>query len=151
MQKKYIDNFEKWKQEFTFFVPIKMRFSETDMNGHMNNTVPFIYFEQARIEYMKHLGLMENWFGEGAQSMAVVADMQCDYVKPVYLEEELRVFVKIATIGKSSVDMHYLGMNEKDEICFTGRGNLVQVNPKTGKSLPWKEEQLAHVPIEIIK
>jgi len=40
----YIDNFEQWAAEFDFFIPIKVRFSETDMFGHLNNTVPFIYW-----------------------------------------------------------------------------------------------------------
>ena len=47
--------------EFEFSVPVSVRFSETDMYGHLNNTVTFAYFEYARIEYLKHIGLMNDW------------------------------------------------------------------------------------------
>ena len=145
MQKNYINNFDEWKQEFSFYVPIQVRFSETDMYGHLNNTVPFIYFEQARIEFLNHLGLMQVWLEKQTNSMPVVADMQCDYVKQVFFEEKLKVFVKIASVGNSSMDLHYLGVNNQDEICFTGRGSVVQINPETGKSVPWQADQLAQV------
>lgn len=147
MQKDYINNFEEWKQEFSFSIPIQVRFSETDMYGHLNNTVPFVYFEQARIEFLNQLGLMQNWLENGTNNIPVVADIQCDYVKQVYFEEDLKVYVKIASVGNSSMDLHYLGVNNKAEICFTGRGSIVQMNSKTGKSVPWKEEQLAQVSI----
>ncbi|WP_397539534.1 acyl-CoA thioesterase [Rummeliibacillus pycnus] len=145
MQKNYINNFEEWKQEFSFYVPIQVRFSETDMFGHLNNTVPLIYFEQARTEFFNHLGLMQKWVESGTNNIPVVADIQCDYVKQVFFEEKLKVYVKIATIGNSSIDLHYLGVNNRDEVCFTGRGTVVLVNPKTGKSVPWDAEQLKQV------
>jgi acyl-CoA thioester hydrolase len=31
--------------------------------------------------------------------------------------------------------------NEKEEVCFTGRGTLVQMNYKNGKGTPFLEEQ----------
>ena len=52
-----------WREEFSFKVPVKVRFSETDMFGHVNNTVPFTYFEEARMEFLKSIGLMEIWEG----------------------------------------------------------------------------------------
>lgn len=38
----YIDNMDQWRSEFSFFTPIKVRFSETDMYGHVNNVSAFI-------------------------------------------------------------------------------------------------------------
>ena len=49
----YINEIVSWEEEFEFFYQVKVRFSETDMFGHLNNTVPFTYFEQARIEDLK--------------------------------------------------------------------------------------------------
>ena len=63
----YIDNMEEWASSFQFKHPVKVRFSETDMFGHVNNTVPFTYFEEARIEYFKSIGFMQNWLHEGRE------------------------------------------------------------------------------------
>lgn len=137
----YIEDFETWKNEFEFFIPIRVRFSETDMFGHMNNTVPFVYFEQARIEYMEYLGLYPLDTKEIGENIPVVADLQCDYLQQVFFGDELKVYVKIKEIGTSSVDIHYLGVKGDDVACFTGRGRIVNINKKLGKSVPWSSEE----------
>jgi acyl-CoA thioester hydrolase len=138
----YINNIEIWKHDFTFNREIRVRFCETDMFGHMNNTVPFLYFEEARTAFFQHIGFMEIWKKPDSETMPVVADLQCDFVQQVFFGEVLSVKTKIEHTGRSSVDLHYVGINEKEEICFTGRGALVQVSKSTGKSVPWTEEQL---------
>lgn len=131
---------EKWEQEFVFFQPVKVRFSDTDLFGHLNNTVPFVYFEEARIEFFKSLGMMNDWVSPESESIIVTADLQCDFIKQVYFDEKLKIYVKAQTIGNSSVDLHYMAKRENGEICFVGRGAIVQISKKTGKGMPWTEE-----------
>lgn len=107
----YIEDFQTWQSDFEFFIPIKVRFSETDMFGHLNNTVPFIYFEQVRIELLKSLGFMEEWNQIDSNVIPVVADLQCDYIQQVFFDDEIKVYIKIHKIGQSSVDLHYIGKN----------------------------------------
>ncbi|MGK7377935.1 acyl-CoA thioesterase [Planococcus sp. 1R117A] len=141
MKANYIKDFEEWKKEFNFSVPVQVRFSETDMFGHVNNTVPIIYFEFARIEYMKEIGLMQRWLEDGSELFPVVADIQVDYTQQVYFDEKLDVHVKVDSIGNSSIDVHYWITNEKGETCFTGRGAMVQISKKTGKGHRWTEQE----------
>lgn len=136
MKAKYIEEPQTWASEFSFSVEVQVRFSETDMFGHVNNTVVFTYLEHARIEYLKSIGLMSK---EG--NIPVVADLQCDYVRQMYFDEKIRVHVKIAHVGSSSVDIHYMGKNEKDEIVFTARGTIVQINGKNGRPVPFTDEE----------
>lgn len=139
MKANYITDFEQWKQDFNFSAPVQVRFSETDMFGHVNNTVPITYFEYARIEYMKELGLMQRWLKGDNDLFPVIADMQVDYTQQVYFDEKLDVYVKIASIGRSSIDVHYWVVNAKEETCFTGRGAMVQISKATGKGHPWTD------------
>jgi acyl-CoA thioester hydrolase len=141
MRANYIEDLEKWKSEFEFSVPLKVRFSETDMFGHLNNTVTFAYFEFARIEYLKHIGLMDAWMASDGVNIPVVADLRCDYTKQVFFDQELSIHVKPAGTGTSSVEIHYMAMNEKNEIVFTGRGAIVQISRQSGRSVPWTEEE----------
>lgn len=145
----YIENMETWKSEFKYYYPIRVRFSETDAFGHMNNTVAFVYFEDARLNFFKDIGLANEWFTGGNGSSAdsgenipVTADLQCDYIKQIFFDEKLRVFVKADYIGKSSVDLHYMAVNEKDEVVLTGRGRMVQVSKKDGRPTPWSDYAL---------
>ena len=49
--------------------------------------------------------------------------------------------MKANSVGSSSVDIHYMAKNEKDEIVFTGRGTMVQIDKKTGKGSKWTEKE----------
>lgn len=140
MRTSYIEDFQQWEEEFKFFVEVTVRFSETDMYGHLNNTVAFAYFEYARIEYLKHVGVT-NWSLKDAKNIPVVADLHCDYLRQVFFDETLRIYVKVARIGSSSMDIHYLAKNENNEAVFTGRGTIVQIDKETGKAIPWKKEE----------
>ncbi|MEG0451029.1 MAG: thioesterase family protein [Lysinibacillus sp.] len=142
MTAEYIKDFKEWAANFTFYTEVRVRFSETDMFGHMNNTVSFTYFEQARIDYLQHLGVLMPSTKDGdVKVIPIVADLQCDYVKQVYFGEVLRIYTKVSKIGNSSIDIHYMTKNEKDEVCFTGRGTIVQMDPQTGKSVSLTENE----------
>jgi acyl-CoA thioester hydrolase len=68
--------------------------------------------------------------------------LQCDYLRQVFFDEKLRIYVKINSVGSSSIDIHYMAKNVKQEIVFTGRGTMVQIDKKTGKGSKWSEEKL---------
>ncbi|WP_096202761.1 acyl-CoA thioesterase [Bacillus sp. FJAT-45350] len=135
----YIDNLKEWEQSFSFYCPIKVRFSETDAFGHVNNTNSFVYFEEARIDFFKEMGFMSEWADENSEHIIVTADMQCNYTKQIMFDEKLKAYVKVATIGQSSIDLHYMIKDEKGDICLTGRGLIVQLSKRTGKSSPWND------------
>lgn len=134
----YIEDFEQWRSEFHFSIPVYIRFSETDMIGHMNNVSPFIYFEEARIKFLKSLGLFST--GQYEDGVPVAADLQCNYLKQMYFGETIKIYVKANYVGTTSVDFHYMAVNEKDEITLTGRGRLVFVDQESGKPVPLKDE-----------
>lgn len=135
----YIENYETWKDEFSFYTEIPIRFSETDMFGHVNNVSPFIYFEQARIEYLSQIGIFTE---EAAKTeMPVVADLQCDYIEQLYFGETLKLYVKANSVGNTSVDIHYLGLNDEGKVCLIGRGRLVNIDIKSGKPIEFSEDE----------
>ena len=137
----YVEDFESWKEEFNFFAPLTVRFSDIDMYGIVNNAVTISYMEFARIEYLKEIELMDEWLHPEGEKIPVVADVQCDYLKPITYNEKLEIYVKSNVVNNSSVDLHYMAKNEKAEIVFVGRGTLVQINRKTGKGFAWSEKE----------
>jgi len=136
----YVKELKTWESEFKFYSTVTVRFSETDMFGHLNNTVPFTYFELARIDYFNALGFMNEWTNPKNETIPVVANLQCDFLKQVYYNQTLRIYVKAVNVGSSSVDLHYMGKTEEGDIAFTGQGTIVQISRYTGKSVPWNEE-----------
>src|SRR5699024_11012967 len=98
-----------------------------------------IYFEEARIEFMKKIDLFD--IHEKHNEVPIVADLQCDYQQQVYFGEKIKLYVKANTIGNSSVDLHYMAVKQNDKVCFTGRGNLVKVVVQSGKPVPFTEQE----------
>jgi len=135
----YIEDFKAWKESFTFSIDISIRFSETDMFGHVNNVSPFIYFEQARIEYLKEKELFSQI--HDAPTAPVVADLQCDFLEQIFFGETIKLFVKTNSIGNSSLDIHYMALKEDGTVCLTGRGRIVNIDVATGKPVSFTEEE----------
>lgn len=131
----YINDFEQWVKEFSFSIPVKVRFSETDLFGHMNNTVPFSYFEDARIEFFNASGLMKEMLAPDYPYITVVGDLQCHFLKQTYFHDHIQVFVKINYMGNSSFDLHYCAKKEDGDVLFVGRGAIILIERKTGKSV----------------
>ncbi|GAE26164.1 thioesterase [Halalkalibacter wakoensis JCM 9140] len=147
----YIENMFEWGKSFQFFIPVKVRFSETDAFGHVNNTNAFVYFEDVRIEFYKQIGLMKRWESEKNESIIVVANLQCDYYKQIQFGERIKVGTKVEQVGGASLDMHYIALNEDGDICLTGRGTMVQISKMTGQAIPFDEEarRLLENPIQL--
>lgn len=140
MQATYIQDFTEWSKDFSFATSLTVPFSDLDLYGIVNNAVTISYLEYARIEYFKHLDLMSDWLNPNCSKAIVLADVQCDYIKPIHFDEGIKIQVKVARLGTSSIDMHYLGKDEQEEVVFTGRSTVVQIDKRTGKSSPWSEE-----------
>ncbi len=141
MKEAYIQDFEAWQNDFSFSVDIEVRFSETDLFGHLNNTVPFVYFEQARIGLMNDQKLMGAGLSTTSEKIPIVADLQCDFLGQIFFGETIQLYAKVAKYGSSSMDIHYMGV-VNGEVRLTGRGALVQVDAKTGKAVKWSESQI---------
>ncbi|WP_068614873.1 acyl-CoA thioesterase [Paenibacillus tuaregi] len=124
---------ESWLAKFQFFIPIKVRYCETDLLGHVNNVSYFMYFEQGRIEYFENLGLTQDLFSD--ERVSVVADLECQYLAQIYLRDPLKLYIRVAKLGRSSIDVEY-ALVAHDELKAAGRGAIVLIDTKTGKSTP---------------
>ncbi|MBM7555034.1 acyl-CoA thioesterase [Thalassobacillus pellis] len=138
----YITDWEDWKKGFNFSIPIHIRFSETDLFGHMNNTSPFIYFEEARISFMKEKALFDLK-GVKSSSIPVVGDLQCDFLRQLHFDDKVNLYVKACHIGSTSFDLHYLALTDNQEAALTGRGRIVQIDRYSGKPQALSDEMKA--------
>lgn len=138
---------ETWLKKFKFKTPIRVRFCETDAFGHVNNVSFLIYFEQARVDYIKALNLEEE-FLSGKESYIVAADIYCQYLQEVGNGEELESMARTSKIGNSSFDLEYAIVRAGTQnIVAAGRGALVFLNRNTQKSIRIPEnirEKITH-------
>lgn len=140
----WIGDPDQWIKSFRFFTPIQVRFSDTDQLGHINNVSYFSYFEYGRIAYLEELNLTESLLDASFDSLKgviVTANLECQYLRQVHFGEKVLLGVRISRLGRSSCDFEYALMTgESQVLSAAGRGAVVYIDPKTGKSRPIPEE-----------
>jgi acyl-CoA thioester hydrolase len=111
------------------------------MLGVCNNSVYLNYFEQARLQYIKHLGLIpeKGIFSDGR--LFFIVRNELNYKGFAYYDDELEVYSKISFIKNSSFGFDHLIVNLKtNNIIVEGSGVIVQVDPATRQSTNLPEE-----------
>lgn len=128
-------------QSFHFYSPVKVRFAETDANGHMSHVSAVIYMEQARTEFLEALGLFDIETIEREGKTFVLASQKIDYVEQSYFNDRVRVYARVSRVGTSSIDVDYAAVNEKTHaVLFTGTSTVVYFDRNTQKSTPLPDD-----------
>ncbi|WP_214810629.1 acyl-CoA thioesterase [Exiguobacterium sp. s127] len=129
----YIEDLDGWLSQMKHGtrLDVAVRFAETDAYGHMNNRVPFVYFEDVRT-----LMLEETGYSLADDGIVVVADAQCNYIRQVYPRTRLAVYAYPVQVGKASCDVHYAAFDDEEQLMFMGRTSMVQID-RAGNAFPW--------------
>ncbi len=116
---------------------LQVRFRDCDLLGHVNNAVYFTYLEEARFTYWREV----VGSGQGAGISFIVARNECDYKSPAVPGESLDVWVRTASIGRSSFALEY-EIVEASDGRLVARARTVQVmfDYEANRSLPVPEE-----------
>lgn len=92
-------------KDFRYYHPIEVRYGDLDPQGHVNNSKFLTYLEQARINYVRHLGL---WAGGSFLDIGfILADVHIIYRAPILFGQDVRVGVRFARLGTKSLTMEY--------------------------------------------
>lgn len=91
--------------EFRFFHPIEVRYGDLDPQGHVNNAKYLTYLEQARIAYVRHLGLWQG--GSFLEIGVILADIHLTFKAPILWGQPIRVGVRTQRLGNKSFDLLY--------------------------------------------
>ncbi len=117
---------------------IPVRWGDMDAYGHVNNTVYFRFFEQARCEWLEHAGYRVKPTAGGAP---VIIHTECTFLRPVTYPATVEVKMYAGAPGRSSVMTWYeLGCVGEDFLYATGSAKIVWFDPATGQSVPLPEE-----------
>lgn len=83
--------------EFHHELAVQLRYTDADMQGHVNNTIYFQYFNMAYINYLDTLSLTID-----THSGIVVAHVDCDFISPVHIGDNVTVQTAVTFIGNKS-------------------------------------------------
>ncbi|WP_053004743.1 thioesterase family protein [Kocuria sp. SM24M-10] len=115
---------------------LPVRWSDQDLNRHVNNARVVTLIEEAR------LSAVAAWLGEdGVPDPArprVVVSLSLDYLRPIDHGPELTAHVWVARLGRSSYTVAY-ELRQHGRAAARARTVLVQTDPATGRSVPLPE------------
>ncbi|MDL2284744.1 tol-pal system-associated acyl-CoA thioesterase [Oxalobacter sp. OttesenSCG-928-P03] len=93
--------------------PVRVYIEDTDMGGVVFYANYLKFFERARTEWLRGLGVTQQMLVDEFSLIFVVSRMSVDYVAPARLDDELRLTVEIERIGRASV--HFTQRAWRDE------------------------------------
>ncbi len=131
--------------EFRFQHPIEIRYGDLDPQDHVNNASYLTYFEQARVQYLIHLGL----FTEGQSFMGIgiiLADAHILFKAPIHFGQTVKVGVRISRLGRKSMTSEYVIRDEQGQEYASGSSVLVTFDYTRRQTIPipesWREKIL---------
>ena len=116
--------------------PVKVRFSDVDVYGHVNNVKYFEYLQEGRVA---SIGRTAAHVGTGARPTMVVAQADMVYRAPMLLRPEpYDLYTWVARVGITSMTVESEILDEAGpEPVVLARGRVVMVffDPETGRAV----------------
>ncbi len=105
-------------EHFSRFVDLRVRFAETDAQGVVYHSNFLVYCEVARVEYFRALGGGLAALFDTARYEVLIAHAECNYRSSARFDDPLRVWTRMAALGRSSFTFEF-------KIVHTGDGRLI--------------------------
>jgi acyl-CoA thioester hydrolase len=121
---------------FKFSAQTRVGFSDTDAQGIVYYGRYLPYFDLARVEYHRNLGLLGMEIGEEGQEFVMRA-LTVDYHAPAVFDDLIEVCVRLARIGRTSATYELAAYRARDDVLMvTATQTLVLVDLDERKAVP---------------
>jgi acyl-CoA thioester hydrolase len=122
------------KAPFKFSARTRVGFSDTDAQGIVYYGRYNPYFDLARVEYLRSLGLLGR---RGEASEFVMRANDVEYFAPAVFDDEIEVFVRVSRLGRTSVTFEFAAYRLPDDVLMvTAHQTLVYVDLAERKACP---------------
>jgi len=119
--------------EYAFAARTRVGFSDTDAQGVVYYGRYNPYFDLARVEYLRSLGLLA--FDGGGEFVMRANDVE--YFAPARFDDELEIEVRVARIGRTSMTFEFAAYRLPDRtLMVTAHQTLVYIEAATRKPVP---------------
>ncbi|GAC1407504.1 MAG: thioesterase family protein [Burkholderiaceae bacterium] len=111
-----------------------IRWGDMDTMGHVNNTVYFRYFEQARIEWFMQLGTAAD---PTCEFGPVIINAHCVFLKQLRYPGEIEVATFLGAVGRSSFEtiQEIRRVDQLEVIAASGGAKVVWIDYAAEKSI----------------
>lgn len=124
-------------------IKIRVRYGETDRMGYVYYGNYATYFEVARVEMLRSLGISYKKL-EDDGVMLPVLEFKIKYFKPAYYDDELSIKIIINKMPGVRIHFEYETYNQDNVLLNKAETTLVFVDVKTGKPCPIPSDLLPY-------
>ena len=112
-------------------VKVRVRYAETDQMGYVYYGNYMTYYEVARVEALRAMGMSYKDLEMNGVMMPVL-ESHSRYLLPGRYDEELTIHVRIPEFPKVKIKFDYEFFNEHGKLIHRGETTLAFINMKTG-------------------
>ena len=117
---------------------------EMDAYRHVNNTVYFRYFENARVEYMRRLGWPE--YEQATGIGPILAASQARFRRALAYPDTIAIGTRLDRIETDRFHlMHRIVSEQLGEVATEGKGTVVAYHYGEGRKVPLPAELLERI------
>ena len=120
----------------SFVFPIRIYWEDTDAGGIVFYANYLKFFERARTEWLRSLGIQQQSLKEESGGMFVVSETQIKYFSPARLDDLLEVTACTAEAGRASLvlaQQAFLTVNGERKLLAEGTIRIGWVDSQTMK------------------
>ena len=117
---------------YTHDTRVRVRYGETDQMGYVYYGNYAEYYEVARVEMLRSLG-MDYASMENSGVMMPVLELNCKYIKPALYDQEITIRTTIQDLPGVRIHFKYELFNESGDLINIGATTLVFVDMKKNK------------------
>lgn len=125
-----------WREAFAFSIPVRVRWSDVDMQGVVFNPNYLVFADHAMTDYLAHLGFPypDALLPLGADVFA--ASSAIDFRAPARFGDELDVGARVERIGRTSFRMRFAFFRGDDLVCEAATTYVCTTPGPDGKPIP---------------
>ena len=105
----------------SFEFPVRVYWEDTDAGGIVFYANYLKFFERARTEWLRALGLAQSVIREQTGGMFVVSETQVRYLRPARLDDQLRVTARLEEAGRASLVIVQQALDLTGQVLAEGR------------------------------
>ena len=131
------------KPPFKFSALTRVGFSDTDAQGIVYYGRYLPYFDTARVEYHRHLGLLPEHAGD---EQFVMRASTVEYLAPAVFDDLIEIFIRIRRLGRTSATYECAAYRVDDDVLMvTAAQTLVLIDFDERRPAPipdWYRERI---------
>lgn len=120
------------EDDAAFAWPVRVYYEDTDAGGVVYYANYLKYFERCRTEWLRALGVDQAQLARDEALQFVVSEIQCRYLRPARLDDELRIEARVAERARCSLQFEQRALRGA-EVLAQARVTIACVDVASGR------------------